>query len=202
MSLDTTALRSRRALLAGTAGGLAALAAQVIGRAPPVQAGTGAVMLGAVNNSGDPTTIQNITNDADVLTGESLGAGTGVLGASDTGIGVLGFSSGTAVSGLSNLGTALEGSSDRGFGLRTRGRVRFQRSSGIANISAGNRRVTVSPGFNITRATKVLATITAGNPGGTTTVQRVTKNRTADTFTIHLTANAANGVRVAWFVIS
>lgn len=40
-----------------------------------------------------------------------------------------------------------------------------------------------------------------GNPGGSTVVQRVAVNASADTFTIWLTANAANNTRVAWLAL-
>jgi hypothetical protein len=40
-----------------------------------------------------------------------------------------------------------------------------------------------------------------GNPGGTTVVQRVAVNATANTFTVYLNANAANNTKFAWLVL-
>ena len=59
----------------------------------------------------------------------------------------------------------------------------------------------VPAGVDLTGASKVLVTL-LGHPGGTTALQRVALNTTADTFTVHLTANAAADTKFAWFVIS
>jgi hypothetical protein len=87
-----------------------------------------------------------------------------------------------------------------GTALRTVGPVRFS-SAGLATIPAGTRSVTVNPGLDITASSKILA-LPQTNPGGTTTVQRIFRNTTANTFTIWLTANATANTAVAWFLIS
>jgi hypothetical protein len=254
MALDTTTPRSRRALLAAAFGGLAAMAAQAIGRPQPVEAGTGSVMLGAVNDSADTTVVQNSTDDSPVfrsvstvggsaivakspgyaieargggvsvyaVTSSGFGvhssslSGTGVQAVSNRGTGLFAFSSrgdalransesGTAVNAESLTGDGLRASTHEGYALRTFGRVRFKGSSGSATIAAGRRSVTVTNNMAavlMTRGAVILATIIGGNPGGSTTVQRVSKDLSVDTFTIHLTARAANDVRVGWFVIS
>jgi hypothetical protein len=40
-----------------------------------------------------------------------------------------------------------------------------------------------------------------GNPGGNTALQRVTKDVANDTFTVFLTAPAANACKFSWLVI-
>ena len=97
--------------------------------------------------------------------------------------------------------TALYAHSDpTGTALRTQGHVRFS-SAGLATIAAGTRSVTVNPGMDITASSKVLVTLQS-SPGGTTTIQRVARNTTANTFTIWLTANATANTTAAWFLIS
>jgi hypothetical protein len=87
-----------------------------------------------------------------------------------------------------------------GTALRAQGPVRFS-TSGLATIPSGSRSVIVTPGVDITASSKVLATLQT-SPGGTTAIQRVTRNATANNFTVWLTANATANTIVAWFVIS
>ena len=124
------------------------------------------------------------------MSGEST-AGRGVTGKATAGRGV----HGEATSGTGGHFTATTGTA-----LQAVGPVRFS-SAGLATIPAGSKSVTVAPGLDITAATKVLATLQT-SPGPTTTIQRVSRNATADTFTIWLTANASANTTVAWFVIS
>lgn len=264
MPIDTTTPRTRRAILVGVGGALAGLAAQALGRPSAAAAGSGSVMLGAVNTSNDTTVIRNRGTrfHPPVLRATTAGWGIGVHGHSRAGVGVLGNSpegtgvngvggdygvhgqgdifgvqgfseqrsgvyghtfsgigvealsddgwgvyadcgDGIAVGGYSVRGTALLGSSVEGFALRTdSGRLSFGPNTGIATIPASARHATVAPGFGVADDTKVLATIIEGNPGDSTTVQRVTKDNAAGTFTIHLTADAINTVKVGWFAIS
>jgi hypothetical protein len=67
----------------------------------------------------------------------------------------------------------------------------------VATIASGNNSVTVTPGTDLLSTSAVVATL-QGNPGGATTVHRVTVNAAADTFTIYLTANASAAVTIAW----
>jgi len=120
-------------------------------------------------------------------------AGRGVFGSSTTGLGVRGYSD-SGVGG--SFGTSAP---NVGFALQTVGRVRFDKSAGIATILAGTSSVIVTPGIDLTSNSAVVATL-MGNPGGATTVQRVAVNATADTLTIYLTANAVSNVKVAWHV--
>lgn len=113
MAIDTTGLRSRRALLAGTLGGLAALAAQALGRPAPTHATHADVHLGTNNNATSLTTITNTAGGQAfkgvVTSSTALAAtattGTGVNGYATAGIGIFGASGSVAhaaVYGVSN----------------------------------------------------------------------------------------------------
>ncbi len=80
--------------------------------------------------------------------------------------------------------------------LRTEGAVSFS-SAGLVVLPKGAASATVRPGTDVTAATMVLAT--AQTAGGQ--VKRVTRNATANTVTIVLTAAATQPVTVAYFVI-
>jgi hypothetical protein len=130
--------------------------------------------------------------DARGVHGQSA-SGRGVYGQATTGHGVRGYATtGSAVYGATS-------SAKSGYALRTVGRVRFEKSVGIATVAAGSNHVTVSPGIDITTTTAVVATL-QGSAGGKTTVHRVAVSTSADTFTIYLTANATASVKVAWHV--
>jgi hypothetical protein len=116
----------------------------------------------------------------------------GVWGRTSVGRGVRG----TATTGVGVLAEATL----TGTALRTNGPVRFS-SAGLATIVSGSRSVVVNPGLDITGSSKILA-LPQTNPGGATTVQRVFRDTTANTFTLWLTANATANTTVAWFVIS
>lgn len=97
------------------------------------------------------------------------------------------------------IGVYAEAADGQGVALRTVGRARFS-TSGIATIAKGTRRVVVNPRIPVSSATKVLCTLQS-SPGGTTTIQRVQLDASADVFTIYLTANATAATKVAWFAI-
>jgi len=122
----------------------------------------------------------------------------GVFGRSNAGHGVHGeATSGLGVRGYATSGVGLSGEATTGYALRTKGRVTFDRSVGLATIASGQKSVTVTPGIDLTATTAVVATL-QGSAGGTTTVHRVAVNTTANTFTIDLTANSTASVKVAW----
>jgi hypothetical protein len=132
-------------------------------------------------------------------------AGVGVLGQSNSGQGVLGMGgpSGIAVSAFGGSIGLFASASTGDYAIAVdAGRLAFGQNAGNAVIPASARHVTVSPGFELTDQTRILATIVKGHPGGTTTVQRVAKNPGGGSFTIYLTANALNTVTVSWFVFS
>ena len=90
MAIDTVTPRSRRVLLAATAGSLAALAAQALGRPLPARAVS--VVLGGTNTATTTTKIENLTTSDTVFWANSTW-GTGVYGYSSSGYGVYGYSS-------------------------------------------------------------------------------------------------------------
>ena len=127
----------------------------------------------------------------------------GVYGHSTVGRGVEGHAtSGLGVVASATGGTALQATAaSTGWALRTTGgRVGFS-TAGLATIGAGTSSVTVSPGFDISATSKVLAVL-QGDPGGATVLHHVSRDTLNDKFTIHLTANAIVATPVAWFVIS
>jgi hypothetical protein len=147
------------------------------------------------------------------VSGVSLGGGSGAVGVGGQSpvVGVLGNSApGVAVRGETDSGfgfygravsgTGIYGSSSTGYALRTSGRLRFDKASGIATVAAGTRSVVVKPGFDLAATAKVLATL-QGSAGGKTTVHRAAVDATAGTFTVYLTANTTRAVHVAWLVI-
>jgi hypothetical protein len=94
MAIDTTGRRSRRAILAGGLGGVAALAAGAFGRPSPALAGTdGDVVLGGENVTSGNTHVTNsdVGGSAVGFTG-SCYAGTGLYGTSHTSYGAYGYS--------------------------------------------------------------------------------------------------------------
>jgi hypothetical protein len=110
MAVDATTPRSRRALLVGAVGGLAAMAATMLGRPGVVSAADpNDVVLGALNESASATRIRNTTADdstAKAIVGIATGPGIGVEGRSDESIGVHGTSGdgGIGVRGTSTVG--------------------------------------------------------------------------------------------------
>ena len=283
MSIDSTAPRTRRAVLAGALGGLAALAANALGRPMPTLGSDGQAMLvGGEYSSSSVTSVTNaagngiyggslgtgiaVTGQGNqgigvhgfstanigvlgetsgsvaAIAGRSFGGGTGVLGTADNapvpaakpktgvygqatqdstsrgvwgnspaGLGVYGeSSSGRAVQGVassgigvraaSSSGTGCYATSTTGYALRTDGKVRLDKSSGVATIASGASSVAVTPGIDLTATSAVIATLN-GSAGGSTVVKRVAINATTNAFTIYLTANSTVAVKVAWLVL-
>lgn len=113
---------SRRALLAGLAGGLAAGVAGALGRASPALAVDGDVHLNVSNDSTALTTIHNTATRGSAFYGQATGTGDGVSGSTDSGFGVSGSSAeGFGVFASSLSGTALYAISDLGYGLQASG---------------------------------------------------------------------------------
>ncbi|MFN8619162.1 MAG: hypothetical protein U0869_00265 [Chloroflexota bacterium] len=229
MSLDTAVPRSRRALLAGSLGALAALAAQAIGRPLSVSAaGNGqALVLGSTNSCGTQgTTISNLTSaDADFAHGK-----TGVWGASPSsdGFGIQGYVSGTAGMGVhgftsghsSQVGVDGDTRDGNGEGIAVRARTKngigvyasavggyaIQANgltvfsrSGKVAFAAGQSSKTIT-GFPIIPDSLVVATI-QGDVAGTW-VRGVTLNDAGDSFTIRLNRAAPKALKVGWFIVN
>lgn len=137
----TSSPRSRRALLAAAIGGLAAVAAQALGRPAPSRAAPSYVVLGGYNSEATRTTIENLgtgtTATATALRGKTNAAGgtaagveglatdamgvqgkstnwIGVNGESGAYIGVSGYGEWVGVVGQSTNGRGVVGSTDSG----------------------------------------------------------------------------------------
>jgi hypothetical protein len=113
MALDGTPTPSRRALLAGLAGGVAAVVAGNLGQAQPVAA-AGGVLLGTDNSASAATSVKNTAINGTGFEGWATGSGsgTGLYGFSHAGHGVEAFSaSGNGIYGVSGSGKAIQGDS-------------------------------------------------------------------------------------------
>ena len=128
-------------------------------------------------------------------------AGQGVRGETTSGRAVQGTAaSGIGVRADSVSGTGLWATSSTGYALRTGGRVKLDKSAGIATIASAHSSVTVTPGIDLTTTSAVVATLN-GSAGGSTAVKRIAINTTTNAFTIYLTANSTVSVKVAWIVL-
>ena len=116
---QTTGSRSRRALLAGGLGGLAAWAVSAIGRANPVRGADGDVIhVGDQLTATSRTQLTNTTNTIPVFSAQST-SGQAIYGISGTYVGVTGSStSSTGVTGLSTSGDGVYGQTTAGTGVR------------------------------------------------------------------------------------
>jgi hypothetical protein len=165
---------------------------------PKQRADTGVV--GHVVESSDTTDSAGVYGHAFHGTGVHGVGNTGVLGDARQVIGTAAV--GKGVAGLATAGTGVygEATAATGYALRTKGRLKFDGSSGIATILAGNRSVTVKPGVLLSTQSAVLATLLAA-AGGTTTVHRCRVDVASNTFTIFLTKESIVKVPVAWLVV-
>jgi hypothetical protein len=114
-----TTRRSRRMLLGGALGAIAAWAAGAVGRATPVRAeGEGIVVGGEYPTATSVTRIANSTNANDVFWAASTASGIGLRGSSDSYVGVRGSSgSHIGVYGTSSSFVAVWGSSGDDIGV-------------------------------------------------------------------------------------
>jgi hypothetical protein len=121
MTADTSP-RSRRAVLLGAAGGLAALAAQALGRAAETRAADpNDVVLGGNNIATNPTIITNTTAHQDVLDLRATGRGSAIWASSSEDSAIRGH--GVAAPGVEGTSGSAEGVlalSTSGVGLRAR----------------------------------------------------------------------------------
>ena len=125
----------------------------------------------------------------------------GVVGESTSGQGVRGIATtGQGVRGEATTGTGVVATATTGWALRTVGKVKLDKSAGLATIPSGGVSVAVTPGIDLTGTSAVIATLQT-NAGGATTVKRVAVNAATNQFTIYLTANSTASVKVAWLVL-
>jgi hypothetical protein len=170
-------------------------------------AGTG--VLGIATATGGTTYAvrgQNASSRGTAVIGRATatsGTTYGVYGESrsSSGFGVFGVAnSGTALHGQTNSGVGVQATADSGIALRTQGRVQLQSISGRSTVPAGSSQVTVSPEVPLTSSSFIIATIN-GNPIVPVWVFRVGINVSRNQFTVVLTGNVAQDVRVAWLIL-
>jgi hypothetical protein len=137
------------------------------------------------------------------VSGESIGNGTGVRGITDDGPGVDGRSATNyGVIGTTNSGVGVRAFSysDDGTALEAEGTVKFIKCSGLAAVPAGSDRAIVTPPIVLRGKEKVLITL-MGDPGRVL-LQFVKLHPARGVFTVFLTGPAPREVPFAWFVIS
>jgi hypothetical protein len=105
---------------------------------------------------------------------------------------------GRGVYGQATNGVGVYGSASNGYALRTNGRVKMDRVSGVASIPAGSTSVTVAPNVNVTTSTFVLLTPKAniGSRG-----LWFSTNASADSFTIRMSSSRSSNTKVAWLLL-
>ena len=101
--------------------------------------------------------------------------------------------------GFSGSGVGVFGQANRaGQAFLGRGRVKFEKVSGVATIAAGSTSVTLSPNVNVTHGSFVLLTPKA-NLGGRDLW--FTTNPSADSITIHISSTRPSNTKIAWLLL-
>ena len=100
--------------------------------------------------------------------------------------------------GHASSGVGLYGTTTTGYALRTSGRIRADKVSGVATIEAGNVNITVTPGVDVTASSFVLLTPKA-NLGGRDLW--FTTDATSNRFTIRISSARTSSTPVAWLLV-
>jgi hypothetical protein len=105
---------------------------------------------------------------------------------------------GRGVYGQATSGTGVYGYATSGYALRSYGRIKFDKASGVATILSGNTVVLVSPGLDVTTASFVLLT-----PKGDLGSRRLwyTTDTSANTVTIRVSSAVASDLKVGWLLV-
>ncbi|HSM18273.1 MAG TPA: hypothetical protein VK845_14905 [Gemmatimonadales bacterium] len=165
------------------------------------------------SSSGIGTYGQSDSGDQPAVRGRSVNNGTGVHGHSASSYtivppakpktGVYGYANqdkdSRGVWGFSGRGVGVMGQANRGgYAFLGRGRVKFEKVSGVATIAAGNTAVSLSPNVNVTHGSFVLLTPKAniGSRG-----LWFTTNPSADSITIHLSSSRSSATKIAWLLL-
>jgi hypothetical protein len=126
-------------------------------------------------------------------------SGRGVFGAASTGRGVFGqASSGLGVRGYATSGVGLSGEATTGYALRTTGRIRADKVSGVAKIAAGATSVTVTPGVDVTSSSFVLLT-PKSNIGSR--ALWFSTDATNNRFSVRMSSARTSATYVAWLLL-
>jgi len=104
------------------------------------------------------------------------------------------------VRGESTIGTGVYGvaTTAKGYALRTSGRVRMDKASGVATITPGHATVSVTPGLDLTTSSFVLLT-----PKADTGIRRLwyTTNLASNKITIHVSSAVTARLDVGWLLL-
>jgi hypothetical protein len=127
-------------------------------------------------------------------------AGRGVQGEATSGFGVRGAAtSGYGAYVTSTSGTAVyAAATTSGYALRTSGRVKVEKASGVATILGTKTSVVVTPGLDVTMSSFVLLT-PKGSLGGRNLWY--TTDATANTFTIRVSSALTVNLAVGWLLL-
>ena len=176
MSMDTSRLRSRRALLGAGLGAAAATAAAALPTVAKVSTRdvTGYLKVDNVNTGNGVTELQ---------------VGTGGLKVDNT--------HGRAIDAVSGDGTAVNANGGVGFALQTLGRLDLS-TSGVATIPAGATSEVVYGGVDVTAGSFVLLT-----PALDIGSRRLwwTTDTVNNRFTIHLSSSRSTKTKVSWLLL-
>jgi hypothetical protein len=212
--------RSRRAVLTGLGGGVAALVAQALGRPLPALAEGENIKVGGQHGTArSPTVLRNRVNAEEVFVARSDSYGTALEGHSG-GVAVYGEGSlavygvsppqnGVGVRGQCFGGIGVEAVSDDGIGIWAyalrgvalqvdTGRIRVPSVSRVATIEAGRSAVTVHAPVDVVEDSFVLLTPRTNLRGRDLWY---TTDPEADTFTIHISEPRTNPTAVAWLLL-
>jgi hypothetical protein len=136
MAIDVTAPRSRRALLAAAIGGLAASAANAIGRPTAALATDGQPIIQGQTNSGTISTVVAVANTTALqgVTDAATGTAYGVRGRSNStgGAGVVG-----QVVAATGINYGVRGLASSSFGVGVGGASPYSGVEGISTVGAG-----------------------------------------------------------------
>ena len=217
----SSALTTRRAVIAGAAAGLAGLVADSVISAQPASATNGNPVLLGATNWASATTAVNTTYGIGLDVAASGSRAVAVYGYSPNGTGVQGQTEAKGESGVSGLdlstrgghgiygrstngigayghsktGTGVYAGSTSGHALKVVGKVAFS-TSGLLTVAAGTTSVTVTLA-GVTTTSIDLATL-QGDAGAIAVANAIPAT---GSFTINLTAAPSSAVQVAWFVI-
>jgi hypothetical protein len=131
--------------------------------------------------------------------GEST-TGRGVVGVASSGIGVRAHApTGTGAYVTTTTGTGVYvTATTSGYALRTSGRVKVEKASGVATIPATKSTVVVTPGLDVTTTSFVLLT-----PRADIGTRRLwyTTDATANTITIRVSSAVTTSLAVGWLLL-
>jgi hypothetical protein len=125
----------------------------------------------------------------------------GVYGRSESSHGVHGSApsaSGTGVYGESSAGVGVFGISSTGYAIKSSGRVRFDKISGVASIPAGATSVTITPGVDVTADS--FALLTAKSNIGSRSLYFST-DATNNRITIRISSSRTSATSIAWLLL-